>query len=134
MTEKQHNLFFLTLLVGCVLLTLTLNPPIRNYTPVVWGLLGFGLHGFWLLNTYIKLSEKLINEHKSDLNELKIGFHDNQFKKTVDMLALFHDRQKIETLSDDIKTRLSYCRTYFRLTLIAFPMFAVLGVLTVMMT
>ena len=134
MTEKQHNLFFLTLLVGCVLLTLTLNPPIRNYTPVVWGLLGFGLHGFWLLNTYMKLSEKLINEHKSTLNELQIGFHDNKFKKTVDMFALFYDSQRIEVLTDDIKTRLSYYRTYFRLTLIAFPTFAILGVLTVMMT
>ena len=134
MTEKQHNIFFLTLLVVCVLLTLTLSPPIRNYIPVVWGLLGFGLHGFWFWNTWMNLSKKLINEHKSDLKELKISFHDNQFKQTVDMFALFQDRKKIENLSDDLKTRLSFYRTYFRLTLIAFPMFVALGILTVIMT
>lgn len=134
MTEKQHNIFFLTLLVVCVLLTLTLNPPTRNYIPVVWGLLGFGLHGFWFWNTWMNLSKKLITEHKSELRDLKVSFHDNQFKQTVDMFALFQDRKKIENISDDIKTRLSYYRTYFRLTLIAFPMFAVLGILTVVMT
>jgi|GEM_PF-2155954 len=134
MTEKQHNIFFLTLLVVCVLLTLTLNPPTRNYIPVVWGLLGFGLHGFWFWNTWINLSKKLITEHKSELRDLKVSFNDNQFKQTVDMFALFQDRKKIENISDDIKTRLSYYRTYFRLTLIAFPMFAVLGILTVVMT
>lgn len=134
MTEKQHNLFFLILLVGCVLLTLTLSSPTRNYIPVVWGLLGFGLHGFWFWSTWKDLSKKLINEHSSDLKELKISYHDNQFKKTVDMFALFHDRQKIESLSDDLKARLSFYRTYFRLTVIAFPMLAVLGILTVMMT
>ena len=134
MTEKQHNIFFLTLLVVCVLLTLTLSPPTRNYIPVVWGLLGFGLHGFWFLTTWMNLSRKLIVEYKAELKDLKISFHDNQFKQTVDMFALFQDREKIENLSEDIKTKLSFYRTYFRLTLIAFPMFAVLGILTVVMT
>jgi hypothetical protein len=134
MTEKQHNIFFLTLLVVCVLLTLTLNPPTRNYIPVVWGLLGFGLHGFWFWNTWMNLSKKLITEHRSELRDLKVSFNDNQFKQTVDMFALFQDRKRIENISDDIKTRLSYYQTYFRLTLIAFPMFAVLGILTVVMT
>jgi hypothetical protein len=134
MTEKQHNIFFLTLLVVCVLLTLTLNPPTRNYIPVVWGLLGFGLHGFWFWNTWMKLSKKLISEHKSELRDIKVSFSVNQFKQTVDMFALFQDRKKIENISDDIKIKLSYYRTYFRLTLIAFLMFAVLGILTVVMT
>lgn len=133
MTEKQHNIFFLTLLVVCVLLTLTLSPPTRNYIPVIWGLLGFGLHSFWFWTTWMNLSKKLIVEHKSDLKKLKISFYDNQFKQTVDMFALFQDRKNIENISDDIKTRLSFYRTYFRLTLIAFPMFSVLGILTVVM-
>lgn len=82
----------------------------------------------------MNLSKKLIVEHKSDLKELKISFHDNQFKQTVDMFALFQDWKEIEKISDDVKVRLSFYRTYFRLTLIAFPMFAVLGILKVMMT
>jgi len=112
----------------------TLSPPTRNYIPIVWGLLGFGLHGFWFWNTWVNLSKKLIVEHKAELKDLKINFYDNQFKQTVDMFALFQDRERIENISEDIKTRLSFYRTYFRLTLIAFLMFAVLGILTVMMT
>ena len=134
MTEKQHKILFLTLLGICVILTLTLSPPTRNYIPVVWGLLGFGLHCFWFWVTWMDLSKKLIVEHKAELKDLKINFYDNQFKQTVDMFALFQDRERIENISEDIKTRLSFYRTYFRLTLIAFPMFAVLGILTVMMT
>ena len=80
------------------------------------------------------LSRKLIDEHKTDLNELKISYHDNKFKKTVDMFALFQDKKKIESISTDIKSRLSFYRTFFRLTAIAFPMFVILGILTVTMT
>lgn len=96
------------LLVGCVFLTFTLSPPTRNYIPIVWGLLGFGLHGFWFWATWMNLSKKLIVEHKPDLKELKISFHDNQFKQTVDMFALFQDWKEIEKISDDVKVRLSF--------------------------
>lgn len=133
MTEKQHNIFFLTVLFSCVLLIVVLSPPTRNYIPIIWALLGFGLHLFWFSNTWRKLSRKLIDEHKTDLESLKISFHDKPYRKAVDIFTLFRERKKIESLSDDIKTRLSYFRTYFRLMLIAFLMFGVLGALTVLM-
>lgn len=134
MTETQHNIFFAALLVACVILILTLNPAARNYIPVVWGLLGFGLYGFLYWNSWMRLSKLLLNQHKSELQALKISYHDNQFKQTVDMMALLQDRKKIETISDELKTKLSFCRTYFKLTLIAFLMVIVLGILTVTMT
>tara|TARA_R110002050_G_scaffold45957_3_gene108368 strand:+ start:4111 stop:4521 length:411 start_codon:yes stop_codon:yes gene_type:complete len=134
MTEGQHKIFFSTLLIACTILTLTLDAPTRNYVPVIWAILGFGLHGYWTWSTWINLSKQLIVNHQDKLDELKISYIDNRFKTTVDMFALFQERKKIETVSNDIKTRLSYFRTYFWLTLIAFPMVAILGVTTVIMT
>lgn len=80
------------------------------------------------------MSKKLIVDHKTYLDKMKINYHDSKFKTTVDMFALFKNQQKIEELSDNIKSQLSFYQTYFRLTLIAFLMFAVLGILTVIMT
>lgn len=111
-----------------------MNSTVRNYIPLVWGELGFGLYGFMFWKTWINISRKLINEYKTDLNELKINYHDNQFKKTVDMFALFQERKKVELISSDLKLELSFFRKYFWLTLIAFLMFAVLGILTIVMT
>jgi len=134
MTEIQHKIFFLTLLLGCSVLTLTLDAPTRNYVPVIWAVLGFGLHGYWTWSSWINLSKQLIVNHRDKLDELRISYIDNRFKTTVDMFALLQERKKIETISSDIQTRLSFFRTYFRLTLIAFPMVAILGVTTVVMT
>jgi hypothetical protein len=134
MTERQHNISFIIFLIGCIGLILTLDAPTRNYIPVVWGILGFGLHGFWTWKTWIDLSKLLIVEHQDKLDELNISFIDNRFKTTVDIFALLKDLKKIEKISADIKTRLSFFRTYIRLTAIAFPMFAILGLMTVIMT
>ena len=78
------------------------------------------------------LSKKLITEHKCDLIELKIGFQDNQYKKTVEMLTIFYNKQKIGDLSADLKISLSSYQTYFRLTIIAFPVLAIFGIWTVL--
>ena len=134
MTTKLHNIFFTVLLLGCIVLTLRLDPPIRNYIPIVWGLMGFGLHWVLFIKTWLGLSRILIDENKTELAGLNIGYHDNGFKKTVDIVALLQDRKKIEAISTDIKIRLSYYRTFFRLAIIAFPMFAVLAIITVVMT
>ena len=134
MTVRQHKIFFSTLLITCTILTLTLDAPTRNYVPVIWGILGFGLHGFWTWSSWINLSKQLIVQHHDKLDELRISYIDNRFKTTVDMFALFQERKKIEDISTDIKLRLSFFRTYFRLTAIAFPMVALLGLTTVIMT
>lgn len=134
MTEKQHKTYFLIFLISCALLILILDAPIRNYIPIIWGILGFGLYGYLFWKTWLDLSRKLITENKSELKEMKISFYDNQYKKAVDMFALFQEKQKIESISEDIKTRLSYYITFFRLTLIAFLMFVSLGILTIVMT
>jgi hypothetical protein len=79
------------------------------------------------------LSRKLIDEHRSELKRLDIRFRDNKLKKTVDMLGLFQNRKEIENISVDLKTRLSYYRTYFQLAVIAFIFTAILGVSIVLM-
>ena len=134
MTERQHKIFFLTLLLGCLVLTLTLDAPTRNYVPVIWTVLGFGLHGFWTWSTWIELSKRLIIQHQNKLDELRISYIDNRFKTTVNMFSLLQKRKRIENISSDIKMRLSFFRTYLRLTIIAFLVTAILGLTTVMMT
>jgi hypothetical protein len=84
--------------------------------------------------TWIKLSKRLIIEHQEELDELKISYIDNRFKTTVDMIALLQQREKIECISTHIKTILSFFRTYFLLTIIAFLMVVVLGFISVMMS
>lgn len=115
-------------------MTFTIEPPTQNYIPVVWGLIGFGLYGFLFWKTWIELSRILINQHKDKLIEMRIAYHDNRFKKTVDMYDLLHDRNNIGQISSDVKSRLSYYTTFFRLTAIAFPVFVVLGILTAILT
>ena len=134
MTQRQHKVFFSAVLIICTILILTLDAPTRNYVPVIWALLGFGLHGYWTWSTWINLSNQLIVYHQDKLDELRISYIDNRFKTTVDVFALLQEREKIENISTDIKWRLSFFITYFRLTAIAFPMVALLGLTTVIMT
>ncbi|KAB1065990.1 hypothetical protein [Salibacter halophilus] len=131
MTTNQHNILFLLLFFGCIYLILTLNPPSRNFIPIIWGFLGFVLYWFLFFNTWLGLSRKLIDEHRSELKDLNISYHDNSFKKTVDMFALFQKRKKIEDLSADLKISFSYYQTYFRLAIIGFIVTAILGVYVV---
>lgn len=133
-TEKQHNTYFFFLLIGCIVLTLTLKPPARNYIPVVWGILGYGLHAILLWQTWMALSRVLIDEHKAELKALKVTYYEYRFSKAVEPFSLMKVRHELESIAPDIGPRISYARTYFRLTLIAFPTFALLSLLTVVMT
>ncbi len=134
MTEKQHNIFFTTILIVCVFLIFVLEPPYRNFIPIVWGIIGFVLYSILLLMTWISLSKTLINGHKDDLLKLKIRFYDSRLNTSVDMVSLLKNRSKIVEISKVIKAKLSSFQTYLRLSMIAFIMFAVLGILTVVMT
>ena len=134
MTKTKHNLFFAIFLFTCFVLIFSLEAPTRNYIPVIWGTLGFGLYGFLLFRTWMSLNKKLINEHKADLIRLNIKVYDNQFSKTIDGFAFLRNRKQIAEISGDIKLMLSYYWTFFRLTMLAFIMFAILGILTVVMT
>ncbi|MEM6265335.1 MAG: hypothetical protein AAGI38_22730 [Bacteroidota bacterium] len=134
MNEEQHTILFWILAIGCLLLILLLNVPLRNYVPVIWGLLGVGFHSLLFMKTWMGLSRQLIEGYKGNLKELNIRYQDDQFRKTVDMFALFQEKQTLEKLSRDIGVQLSFFRTYFQLTLIAFSINIVLGILTVLLT
>lgn len=134
MTERQHTTLFVISLTGCLVMTLTFEMPIRNYVPVVWAIFGFGLHGFWAFKAWVNLSKQLVFQHQDQLDQMKIRYISSQFKTTVDMFALLKQRKKIENISTDIKIRLSFFRTFFRLTVIAFLMFGILGLITVILT
>ena len=134
MSEKQHVTCFLILLIGCVISMVIFEPPTRSYVPFVWGLIGFGLHGFLFWKTWIDLSSLLILKYQDRLDQDSVSYQVTQFKKTVNMFDLFLKRKALEPISADIKNRLSYYRTFFRLTLVAFLMFPVMGVLMVVLT
>jgi len=134
MTEKQHNILFTTILMVCVVLIFVLKAPYRNFIPIVWGGIGFALYSILMLMTWINLSKILINEHKDELLKMRIRFYDSRLNMSVDMVSLFKNKRKIIGISDEIKIKLSYFQTFLRLSIIAFIMFAVLGVLTVVIT
>jgi len=134
MTENQHKTYFLILFIGCIISILIFEPPMRNYVPVVWGLIGFGLHGFLFWKTWIDLSSLLIDQYQDRLDQNSVSYQVTQFKKTVNMMDLFFKRKALDSISADIKNRLSYYRTYFQLTLLAFLMFPVMGILMVVLT
>jgi len=96
--------------------------------------MGFGFYGFLYWKSWIDLSNILVNKHKHFLKDKKISYHDTRFKKTVDMFSLLKKRHEIEEISNDMKIRLSYNRTFLRLVLVAFPMTAILGIMTIVMT
>jgi hypothetical protein len=134
MTLKQHKIAFFTFLALCFALELILKPPVRNYIPVVWAVLGFMFHGILYVVTWQQLSALLIDEHESELKRLHMSYITTRKRKIVLITSLLWKRKEIEAISPEIKSLLSRCRVYFILTIIAFIAFPLLGIVMVVMT
>ena len=132
LSPKQHNILFLILLLACLIAIFVLPAPARNYVPVVWAFIGFALHVVLAQISFLKLNSILLNKHMDFIKEKKISYFDYAFRKSIDLFALFSRRKEIESISGEIKDKLSHCLTLFRLALIAFFVTAIFGFLIVL--
>ncbi len=131
MAKKRQDVLFLALLGICVLLIFIVAAPARNYIPIIWGFLGFGVHSVLFIKTSWDLSAFLIDDHSRELERLKISYHKSRFKKEVNLFDLFQEREKIELISPQVKSQLSLFRHRFKLAAISFPMIIALALLTI---
>ncbi len=132
MSPRQHIILFIVTLIGCWVAVFIIQPE-RVYIPIAWGLYGVLFYGILTIRLWLKLSKRLINDHKEELKKWKIRFTANRFKKTIDMITLIKKRKQLATLSSSIQELFHSFQVFASLYLIGFIMFGALGIAVVLL-
>jgi hypothetical protein len=120
MSKKQHIIYFIGLLIICLVLVLILKAPERNLIPVLWIVLAFVRYGFLLMKSAHELMDILITDHEVVLKELKIEYQVFKYKDTMSFSDISKHRQKIEALTPEIKSLYQKYLIFIRLSVSAF--------------
>jgi len=133
MTRRQHQILFLILLLVCLIAIFVFPEPIRNFIPVIWGFIGFGFHALLFTLSCLMFNSILFDKHMDFIHEKKIDYYEHPFiGKSIHIIDIFFRRKELESISKEIKVKLSHCLTLLRLTLIAFFITAIFGFLIVL--
>lgn len=135
MTRRQHIFFFVAGFTICLVLILILDPPNRNFIPIVWVFLGFVLYGYLLFKAWARLCFDLITNHWSQLDQLGIRYNRSvPWVKSISLLSVLGNQKELKENSEAIGHQIALVRLYFHFTWIGFVTFAMLGTLTVVLT
>lgn len=62
----------------------------------------------------------MIKNHKADLKQQKIEFHESAVANTIAFFAIFYDRDKLEKINPSIANPMKRIRVSIRLALVGF--------------
>jgi hypothetical protein len=133
---KKNILVFIYLIIAllCAILIPVTNPPLRNYIPIIWGIYGFGFHAVLFNVITIQLDRKLRRDYKNVLDDLKIKTENAFGIPRINVFVMLYNKSLKESVDGKTRAQLKFLKLNFILVSIAFVLFAVFGILTVVMT
>ncbi|GAA4279995.1 hypothetical protein [Gaetbulibacter aestuarii] len=106
----------------------------RDYIPVIFGIIGFGRFTYLTWKSYHELSDNLILNYKKLMTKSGIDFGPRAGIYRVNFFDLISERKKLSQSEKKIENKLTELNSLKNLTLISFFGFAFLGIISVILT
>jgi len=136
-TRTHSDVIFIFVAFTCIIAILKLQPPLRNYVPILWVLYGFVLNGSLYIFYFLKINKRLTGEYSELLKQLHIGtyyYHGNNSKKVISTFTLMRNKFLKDSVDDEIRNWLQKLKLNFIFTIVGFVLFGLFGILTVMVS
>ena len=138
MKRKNQILIFILVAFISVIAILKLQPPLRNYIPIFWAFYGFVLNGALYVFYFFKINKRLTDDYPELLKQLHIGTYYvyvriNRRIKVIDTLILLGNKSLRNSVDEETRNRIRNMKLNYTLAIVAFVLFALLGLLTVFM-
>lgn len=117
--KNQYILFYVIVSIICFILIIT-NSPYKNYTPVIWGIFGFGLYAFMTGRIWTELCSNLISKYSAELRKNEISFYLNGMRQTIDFFQFWRKSESLKRISPEIQSEIILFKTFVKLTVLAF--------------